>query len=208
VSFEEKMNKINHEIIKNTYIKLGNISDDIVFNSYSKIMEFVKRNNSIKDKITLIGIAHVAYGWMPTMLDKIDLKLIENNGKIKKIWDNIQSGSMDYDFLLSIKNIVNNSIIGGSKLLHFINPNDYAIIDSNIVSFLLKKKNVFVDCNIENYIIFMNRIKDLIKNKEEMNKIKEIFHENNRNIESFSDTRYIEMALFYSGKIEKRFNGT
>lgn len=37
--------------------------------------------------------------------------------------------------------IINNSLVGTSKLLHFINPNDYAIWDSNIFHCFFPKKS-------------------------------------------------------------------
>jgi hypothetical protein len=200
MNFIEQLNNINHETLKNIYNELGNISDDIFIKSYSKLMEFVKRSIIIKDKITLIGIAHLVYGWMPTMLDNIDENFIKDDTSVKNIWDGIISGSLEKSFLESIKKITNNSIIGGSKLLHFINPKDYAIIDSNILKYILNKKYVDNYKNIDSYILFMKRLKELEKNRAEMEQIKNIFHENNSNLHEFSDLRYIEMALFYSGR--------
>ena len=100
MNFIDELNKIDHESIKDMYTKLGNISNDVVFSSYSRILEFVKRSIiSKKDDTTLIGIAHVVYGWMPTMLDNIDFKTINDNDNIGKIWNSILMGSMDNDFL-------------------------------------------------------------------------------------------------------------
>lgn len=50
----------------------------------------------------------------------------------------IRSGnSIGTDGLQSLKEIVNNSTVGLSKLLHFVNPNLYAIWDSNVAHYLL-----------------------------------------------------------------------
>jgi hypothetical protein len=200
MNFTNQINKINHESLRIIYRNLGNISNDIVFNSYPKLLEFVKRSICIKDKITLIGIAHVVYGWMPTMLNNINKELIENNILINDIWDKIMSGSLEEEFLISIKNITNNSIIGGSKLLHFINPKNYAIIDSNILKYILNRENINYYCSIDNYVIYMNKLRELENNELEIDQIKKIFYEYNTNLYEFSNLRYIEMALFYAGK--------
>ena len=91
--------------------------------------------------------------------------------------------------------------------MHFINPNDYTIIDSNIVRCILnlKTENVYSYCNIGNYKKYNNKIKELAENQEEMNFIKNIFHEKNNGVEGdFSNLRYVEMALFYSGRKLKK----
>ena len=40
------------------------------------------------------------------------------------------------DEILILKRLINNSLVGVSKLLHFINPNVYAIWDSRVCNFL------------------------------------------------------------------------
>jgi len=91
--------------------------------------------NIINQQNFLIGI-NFTYGWMPTVFKLKScefsqileiLNLVKNNHKLS------------IDQLEILKYCLNNSIIGTSKLLHFINPNLYAIWDSNIYQYLTLK---------------------------------------------------------------------
>jgi len=99
---------------------------DPTLDSYPVLLEFVSRATSVRDEVSLMGIAHTIYGWMPTMLafdDRVD---------IPGFWANTEAGSLDLAFLEPLKKAVNNSIVGASKVLHFLNPEVYAIWDSRV----------------------------------------------------------------------------
>ncbi len=93
-------------------------------------------NNDIADVDKMMAIAHMAYGWMPTILDKSKLK--------KKPTDSHKQGQtildaygMSYekaiDFLDEFKKSpIHNSWVGLSKALHFINPEIFPIWDSKV----------------------------------------------------------------------------
>src|SRR5690606_19347634 len=57
--------------------------------------------------------------------------------QVTKILNNVKQNIdiSDADFLL-LKEFSNNSLVGASKLLHFINPEQYAIWDSRVFKFL------------------------------------------------------------------------
>jgi len=59
-----------------------------------------------------------------------------------------------------LKKIVNNSIVGVSKLLHFVNPNYYLIWDSRVARYF-QIKNVN---NIDNYLKYLDFCHSLSKN--------------------------------------------
>ena len=106
--------------------ELESISGDPYLSVYPLLLECCKRQK-INDRIALAGIAHMVYGWMPTIIEfNTDIEIDD------QIFDMISKGSMDPKLLNKLKSAVNNSIVGVSKLLHFLNPNDYAIWDSRV----------------------------------------------------------------------------
>lgn len=131
-------------------IQVGEILDRAVFlendgtqDSYNKsYCHFIKYFQD-KQRITehnLIIAANFTYGWMPTILefksDEFDLAVsVVNKAK--------QSKRISDEELLVLKKLMNNSIVGVSKMLHFINPNVYAIWDSRVCNFLTGKSHAY-----------------------------------------------------------------
>ena len=103
------------------------------FESYFEFVEFFTKIETV-DYHSLVISSYFTYGWMPTILkkfnntDNIDVVITILN-KVKNHSDIYES---DYRELV---NCINNSIVGVSKLLHFINPTDYPIFDSRIKNY-------------------------------------------------------------------------
>lgn len=175
-----------------------NVSHDNTFKSYmTSYPEFVSYFQKLSKEITkhemIIGINFV-YGWMPTILKNIDdsyfkecLKIL-NKAKGQKTLD-----SNDFEML---KKTFNNSIVGTSKLLHFINPEKYPIWDSNVCRFLFKK-NIEVNrvCLYEKYLNWSNEIilSDIFEDIH-MKIIKKVGS-------PVSKMRAIELLCFFTGRI-------
>lgn len=71
----------------------------------------------------IIGISFT-YSWMPTILKSMKL---ENTEKAIILLNKVKRGKiLSVDELLILKETFNNSLVGSSKLLHFINPEKYA----------------------------------------------------------------------------------
>ncbi len=85
---------------------------------------------------------------MPTILE-CNFSSDENYSMYIK---NINSGDCSIEFLNIMKSKINNSIVGGSKFLHFINPEKYAIWDSKVYKSLFGKRNYNETNNINNYL--------------------------------------------------------
>jgi len=109
-------------------------------NSYLHFIDFFHKKSVIKFNDFVIG-AHFSYGWMPTILDfdarnDIDeskVVALINKAKMAEKFDDLSKNEYEY-----LKSIINNSYIGLSKLLHFINPSVYGIWDSRVHRFLME----------------------------------------------------------------------
>ncbi len=105
--------------------------------SYHEFLEYFNNLEKIEKHHLIIGI-NFTYGWMPTIFhfkSKSDNynEAIEILNKVKKECNYCMSND---DLTLLIK-LFNNSLVGTSKLLHFINPENYAIWDSRVCRYLM-----------------------------------------------------------------------
>ncbi|MFP7655349.1 hypothetical protein [Chryseobacterium proteolyticum] len=113
------------------YVKLK--EDNSYLISYPCFINYFK----LKDRLSkqdLICSAFMIYGWMPTILKKIDYTNID---KIVDLFNKAKSSDniLTEIEIKSLKPFTNNSLVGLSKLLHFINPNVYPIWDSKICKY-------------------------------------------------------------------------
>ncbi len=137
--------------------------------SYPYFIEHFKNFNDKLEETRLECLyqgAYMVYGWMPTILDTEKGK-INDSDLLRSI--NSLGSKINTDDLHNVSTFMNNSIVGASKLLHFIYPEKYPIWDSKICGQILKDKNVSYQINkIDNYITYyfaMNKIKELPKIK-------------------------------------------
>ncbi|UAM99582.1 hypothetical protein K8354_07200 [Polaribacter litorisediminis] len=132
--------------------------------SYSETYpEFLKYFEKIEmiEKHHLIISSHFAYGWMPTIIN-LDTTRID---KVLFLLNAVKSGHLlDKDEILIIKNCINNSLVGTSKLLHFIKPENYAIWDSRIFRYLTEKKSDYGIGNPEYYLEYIDGLKIISEN--------------------------------------------
>ena len=133
--------------------------DDTYLKSYHDFIVFFEDKPIIKENDFVIG-AHLVYGWMPTIIN-FNTENIESN---VKYLNKVKNGDLLSEFELeSLKKAVNNSIVGVSKLLHFINPQNYAIWDSRIHRYVTGKKSSYGVNNVCNFIKYQSIIRDLSK---------------------------------------------
>jgi hypothetical protein len=98
--------------------------------------EFLKYFSDIKGDLTahhiIIGI-NFTYGWMPTIFEFKSFDF----SKSLQILNKVKEGPViTTEELAILKTQFNNSLVGTSKLLHFINPEKYAIWDSRVFRYL------------------------------------------------------------------------
>jgi hypothetical protein len=98
--------------------------------SYKEFLEFFASKEEFTAHDLVIG-AYFTYGWMPTMLelrgDINEVTAIANKSRRERISKSEFS---------QLAEAINGSVVGASKLLHFINPRDYAIWDSRVYRYL------------------------------------------------------------------------
>jgi len=157
---------------------------------------FIKYFESI-DRITehnLVIASHFVYGWMPTI---INLDLTQKD-KIITLLNAVKNGHLLTPSELELlKKAVNNSVVGLSKLLHFINPKDYAIWDSRIFRYITGKKSDYGIGNVEYYLNYLLKIKEIAKHKDYIN-----FHDRiaKKCGYQIQPTRAIEIVMFETDK--------
>lgn len=133
---KEYTNTDINNIIDSLEFHLSNIDrfeDTQYFDSYFEFVKYFENIETI-DYHSLVISSYFTYGWMPTILKKFDIdsditKPLTVFNKVKK------NVSIDDNEYMSLVKCVNNSIVGVSKLLHFINPIQYPIFDSRIKNY-------------------------------------------------------------------------
>jgi hypothetical protein len=165
--------------------------NDSYIKTYPEFLKYFEKIDSGEiDEHTLIIASHFVYGWMPTIIH-LDL---ENKGEVLKLLNAVKSGHLlNVKDLEMLKNAINNSLVGLSKLLHFINPRDYAIWDSRIFRYLTEKKSSYGIDKPQLYLDYLNGIKNISENKD-YGKLHDLI---SRNFEyDIYPTRAIEITMF------------
>ena len=116
---------------------------------------------------------------------------------MSRILNNAKKGIRpNSDEITILKNCFNNSLVGSSKLLHFINPEQFAIWDSRVCRYLLQKTpHSYIVENIDLYLDYLSFCDYLIKDNktEELQKIVE-----EKIGYKISKMRAIELIFFYN----------
>lgn len=115
---------------------IGVASNDSIHRSYQHFVGFFAALREYTEREVVIG-AYFTYGWMPTMLNlRGDLR--ETVGLLNKVRK--EGCRLTHDEMMTIARNVNSSMVGTSKLLHFVRPDVHAIWDSRVYRYLHQKK--------------------------------------------------------------------
>ena len=108
--------------------------------AYPSLLDSTKILYGEMEEKAIPVIAHLAYGWMPTIPKNINFGK-ETNRKILEA-SKICSIDQSVNFIKSWHTPpVNNSWVGSSKVLHFINPEFFPIWDSKVAKHFTKGNN-------------------------------------------------------------------
>lgn len=141
------------------------ISSDVSYIiSYQSLVKFFADKKNLLSINDLVCGSHMVYGWMPTVLQlypnsKFDLKDAVSLVNSAKAGD-----SLNVSQLGDLASLVNNSVVGASKLLHFVSPNNFAIWDSRIYSFIYEERphNYRVN-NPQKYLEYLELLRGMSK---------------------------------------------
>lgn len=88
------------------------------------------------DPAGYVAAAHMVYGWMPTVLELRTADPSAPFAQEAAILESARTGAdLSEGQLDQLKASINNSVVGVSKLLHFLCPDRYAIWDSKVYSY-------------------------------------------------------------------------
>ena len=129
---------------------------------------------------------------MPKILEFKTYNFDEIIKILNKVKDNIDIEMKEVEI---VKIMINNSMVGTSKLLHFINPNAYPIWDSKVSKYCFNKNSNFFISKVNNYFEY----KSFLDNYITANKnFKEIYNKAKGKLKysSLSKYRAIESVIF------------
>jgi hypothetical protein len=127
--------------------------------SYPEFVRYYQQIDVI-DRHHLIVGANMVYGWMPTILH---FKSHAFDAVICLLNDAKRGRLLSLDELTQVKDLINNSMVGASKLLHFVNPELYPIWDGKICVYLMGKRHDYVVNNVTTYIAYLEHCHALVQ---------------------------------------------
>jgi len=197
---------LNFEELYREAIELTLSRNDSYIKSYPEFINYFKRIDSITEHNLVIS-SHFVYGWMPTI---INLN-IQDKKLVLDLLNKVKSNEiLNQEQLEELKKVINNSTVGLSKLLHFINPKYYVIWDSRIYRYLTDRKSQYGIGDASKYIQYIEDIKNIIShpNYKSMHNI--VIEKLGYDVEP---TRVIELIMFQADRKKQQlgqrepFNG-
>jgi hypothetical protein len=162
--------------------------------SYRAIREFFAAKAAFTISDFVCG-THMVYGWMPTALDLYpNPPNIGLQGGADLLTKAKVAGTLSDDEIGQLAQLVNKSVVGASKLLHFVAPRVFAIWDSRIYRFLFRQAAHHYRVNVVN--TYRNYLSHLHQLREDPRFA--VFHTsvNDKLGYAVSDLRALEMVMF------------
>lgn len=180
------------------YIDEGKVNKELLtYDSkpYYHFLKYFEDLSNIEEHHFYIGASFV-YSWMPTML-----KTVTCNEDVLRILNSVKKGGdVNENDLKVLGGSINNSLVGVSKLLHFIAPHHYAIWDSRVYrsiflrEYYMDKKGIY-----QEFIAYINCARQLIQSPEYdviHNYIFEQSRVKSNDIISITKLRSLELVLY------------
>lgn len=143
------------------------LADDSYVVSYPYLLEYFSSKPSLNAGDVVCG-AHMIYGWMPTILELYPEQGKNDLDAAAQTLTKAKAGSALSDTEIeALATLVNNSLVGASKLLHFVAPNHFPIWDSKVYSFAHEKRPHHYRVNsVETYKQYVALLNDLANRPE------------------------------------------
>ncbi|OMP77684.1 MULTISPECIES: hypothetical protein [unclassified Chitinophaga] len=165
--------------------------------AYPEFLKYFADLQEITKHDVVIGI-HFTYGWMPRIFNFKSDKWEEVVYILNRAKDGKSLSEADLEELSAC---FNNSLVGVSKILHFINPSSYAIWDSRVYQYLTgKNANQQTIHNYQSYLDY-NRFSNEIASLPEF----EPLHQSMVEKVGYTMTplRSLELIMFKNGVASK-----
>ncbi|GLZ88087.1 hypothetical protein Pres01_41380 [Metapseudomonas resinovorans] len=98
------------------------------------------RSRQVLDEQDFVCGAHMVYGWMPTILEIHASESLDVANGVALLNKASAEGCLSAGEIGQLAQLVNRSVVGASKLLHFVNPEAFAIWDSRIYRFIHRQE--------------------------------------------------------------------
>ena len=183
--------------------------------SYDYLCGFVQRARFAENPELVVVSLHMVYGWMPTVLDLLkhdkgaDSLSPDKLREIGQILDRAKKAESFKEIFTSgdfskLKAFINNSVVGASKILHFCNPDVFAIFDSKICNVLYypdsPTKRSHNKPTIKEYLTYLEEIHRLVENMKS-SELSGIFSPDYES--RISLVRQVESKIFEFASLEK-----
>lgn len=131
--------------------------------AYPHIVSYFASKEIFSEEDFVCG-SHMVYGWMPTILELFPESPNIGLSQAAKLLSNAKlHGQLTDTELDQLARVTNNSLVGASKLLHFVSPDNFAIWDSKIYTFLFNRKPHHYQVRlVENYRAYHRRLRELL----------------------------------------------
>lgn len=134
--------------------------NDSFLRSYPEFLRYF-RELPVVEEHHLIIAANFTYGWMPTMIRFKSTRFDEGAA----ILNRVKSGQpLSDDDITCLAILINNSLVGASKLLHFVDPNRYAIWDSRVYQYLHGSFSLYQLHRLRNYRAYLDACLTVVVN--------------------------------------------
>ena len=167
--------------------------------SYPHFIKYFEDIADIETHHLIIGI-NFTYAWMPTIFEfgNTDLKRpLAILNKVKK-GDELVFGELE-----TLKKLFNNSLVGTSKLLHFISPDKFAIWDSRVCRYLNNGEEPYGYRigNFDSYLLYLKYC-TYLTSLDEYEKIHDIIC--NEVGYPMTKLRTVELVMYHHGEKTKK----
>jgi len=178
-----------NEILDRASCLENNNTEDNYNKSYYHFVKYFESKKKLTEHDLVVG-ANFTYGWMPTILN---FKSEEFNSAVSILNEAKGLERITDEQIMTLKKLINNSLVGVSKLLHFINPSVYAIWDSRVCNFLTGVSHKY---KVEKIELFWSYL-DLCK-KVSLNPKFQLIHEKHIEKVGYNITpmRTVEQIMF------------
>lgn len=163
--------------------------------SYPEFLKHFARLSAITSHDFIVG-AYLVYGWMPTIPRRIfpqdsESPVIRVLNRVKER-PQVSEGDLE-----TVRSAVNHSLVGASKLLHFVNTEDFTIWDKRVYKYINGTRPTPAQINsVPNYLLYLANCAEIAEDRRF-----EAVHEaiNGKIGYEVSSFRAIEWVMFMRG---------